>query len=127
LLDPVLKIVARATRRPELRKAALGKARPLRLEPLIPFRPASRRTAQAGRLCYQTRVFKHVLMGEKCFLPDSWWPGGVGIEVENRHADRVRHLRAKERFFASLVAGVTALDGLAVLRFEFRRVFVRNC
>ena len=37
----------------------MGKARPYWLEPLLPFRPASRRTAQAGRLCYQKRFFKH--------------------------------------------------------------------
>src|SRR6266576_13771 len=56
----------------------------------------------------------------------SWRPGGVGIEIENRHAGRVRHLRTEERFFAGLVAGITALDGLAVRDFEFRRVFIRN-
>ncbi len=27
------------------------------LEPLLPFGPASRRTAQAGRLCYQQTIF----------------------------------------------------------------------
>lgn len=57
---------------------------------------------------------------EKRFLRVSWWPGGVGIEVENRHAGRVRHLGTEKRFFAGLVAGITALDGLAIREFEFR-------
>ena len=44
-----------ATRRPEMSRATLRKDRPYPLEPSLPFRPASRRTAQAGRLCYQKR------------------------------------------------------------------------
>src|SRR5438132_2129111 len=51
-----------ATRRPELRIATSRKGHPHWLEPLLPLRPASRRTAQAGRLCYQKRFFKHPLI-----------------------------------------------------------------
>src|SRR5213594_3857814 len=47
-----------ATRRPELPRATLRKGRAHWLELLLPFRPASRRTAQAGRLCYQTTIFQ---------------------------------------------------------------------
>src|SRR2546425_132074 len=46
-----------ATRRPELRRATLRKGDTVWLEPFLPFRPASRRTAQAGRLCYQQTIF----------------------------------------------------------------------
>src|SRR5882672_4374437 len=45
---------------------------------------------------------------EGCGTTGSFRPGGVGIEIENRHARRVRHLRAEERLFAGRMAGVTA-------------------
>ena len=48
-----------ATRRPKLRRASLGRGRLHWLELSLPFLPASRRTAQAGRLCYQNRFFIH--------------------------------------------------------------------
>src|SRR6266516_7941401 len=47
-----------ATRRPELRRATLRKGRSHYLESLFPFRPAGRRTAQAGRLCYLETIFQ---------------------------------------------------------------------
>src|SRR5205823_13673628 len=47
-----------ATRRPELRIATSRKGHPHWLEPLLPLRPASRRTAQAGRLCYPKTIFQ---------------------------------------------------------------------
>src|SRR5436309_12127578 len=47
-----------ATRRPELPPAALRKGRAHWLKLSLSFRPASRRTAQAGRLCYQQAIFQ---------------------------------------------------------------------
>ncbi len=47
-----------ATRRPGLRRAASRTGRPHWFEPLLPFRPASRRTAQVGRLCYPETIFQ---------------------------------------------------------------------
>src|SRR5947207_1623683 len=47
-----------ATRRPELWRVRLQKGRPDWVERLLPFRPASRRTAQAGRLCHPKAIFQ---------------------------------------------------------------------
>src|SRR6266516_4425607 len=47
-----------ATRRPELPRATSRKDGPHWLEQSLPFRPASRRAEQAGRLCYQQTIFK---------------------------------------------------------------------
>ena len=47
-----------ATRRPELPRATLRKGRPHWLELSLPFRPASRRTAQASGRCYPKLNFQ---------------------------------------------------------------------
>src|SRR6266536_4886765 len=57
-VERATRLLRSATRRPERRNATLQKGRPHWLEPLLPFRPASRRTAQAGRLCYRTTGFQ---------------------------------------------------------------------
>src|SRR6266487_1171408 len=41
-----------------MRRATLRKGLAHWLELSLPFRPASRRTAQAGRLCYQQTIFQ---------------------------------------------------------------------
>src|SRR6185369_15444682 len=48
----------RIPRRPEPHGAALLKGCSHYIEPLFPFRPASRRTKQAGRLCYPVTIFQ---------------------------------------------------------------------
>src|SRR6266536_1227114 len=57
-VERATRLLRSATRRPERRNATLQKGRPHWLEPLLPFRPAGRRTAQAGRLCYRTTGFQ---------------------------------------------------------------------
>ena len=52
-----------ATRRPELPRATLRKGRAHWLELSLRFRPASRRTAQAGRPCYQQLRFSNTPSG----------------------------------------------------------------
>src|SRR6267154_1159840 len=71
---------------------SLRKDRPYRLEPLLTFRPASRRTAQAGRLCYPNSVFQTCSKNEAAIRTKT--------EIRCRHARKgiTGKLAAKFRF-----------------------------
>ena len=51
-VEQATRLFRSATRRPEGRDARIGKARAHWLVAFFPFRPASRRTAQASGLCH---------------------------------------------------------------------------